>query len=279
MTQALPMHSVVAGMAQQGSVYPTGFPPLDRQLRGGGLRSKRILVIAGPPEAGKTTLAVQIAYCMASQLFLGTAALFADEGREQAVVRMGQQMGFDRDLLEAGDVDTVARLAQRMGSVELLFDNPQAQDSGAERLVKVVDMLDKRQPRVLVIDSAQRVLVRPHAGSWRPDKRTEVSDLMGYLRKVSNEKDLIVILTSQVSRDFYKARNETERSSALASGAESRAIEFESDVMVVLERPGGNGIGRGTLEKNRLKSGPVSGPFYVRMNYPRARLEEVSDED
>jgi RecA/RadA recombinase len=267
---------ILAQMAKQGDAIPTKFAPIDRACRGGGLRTRRIISIAGPPEAGKTMLVCQILNELAP--FYTIACLFADEGWESAAVKLGQQLGWDREKLEASDEGTLLKFIQQIEGMKVIFENPQAPGMCVQRLVETLERIDPddSKPRILVIDSAQRVRTFPES-DVEGDPRREVMELMVYLREIVQSKNLLVILTSQVHRGFYQSKEATKKAAGIASGAESRSIEFESDIYLVLDRPNEEGLGRCMLEKNRLRSGS-SVPFMIRIDHGRAKLIEIDPE-
>ena len=63
--------SLVARMGNRGPRFPTGFASIDKGWRGGAMMGKRWGLL-GAPGAGKTTMALQLAYSFALQGIAGT---------------------------------------------------------------------------------------------------------------------------------------------------------------------------------------------------------------
>lgn len=271
---ALSIPQVLRGLASQGKPIPTGFPPLDRQCRGGGIPPGRVVLIGGPPEAGKTTLLCQMVNHLA--LTMPVFCLFKDEGRDQAVVRIAQQLGYPRELLEAGDEDTVARVEERlsMAGAVMEFADPDEPGMSLEAAIDemAVRMPSDGGPRVLAIDSVQTVL--PWKKENADNERTQLIELMDAARPAAREENLLILMTSQVSRGFYQSKDVSARSNASAAFLGSSRMEFGADVAIVLHPPNQDGVSRCEVTKNRLRVGPTT-PFSVRMNYADARIVEV----
>lgn len=272
---ALSIPQVLRGLASQGTPIPTGFAALDRQCRGGGIPPGRVVLIGGPPEAGKTTLLCQIVNHLA--LKYPVFCLFKDEGRDQAVVRIAQQLGYPRELLEAGDESTVEKVEERlaMAGTVLEFADP---DEPGMSLEAAIDEMAIRMPskdggpRVLAIDSVQTVL--PWKKENADNERTQLIELMDAARPAAREENLLILMTSQVSRGFYQSKDVSARSNASAAFLGSSRMEFGADVAIVLHPPNQDGVSRCEVTKNRLRIGATT-PFSVRMNYADARLVEV----
>ncbi len=261
---------VIERLAVQGDIVPTGFAPLDRLFRRGGIPPGRILVIGGPPGSGKTTFASMIVTAVSPKV--PVCALFLDEGVEQATVKLGQQLGYDRDKLEAGDKGTVALLRSRLGGISLRLletDNPDVCLEIAVELAAEVDA----PTRLLVLDSVQTIRA---AADQKPDpeEREAISAFMWLTRRLAKKHDLVVIATAQLNRPAYSNRKTSKDINPLAMFAGSRAIEHACDVAVLLDEPDDDGIVRFVIPRNRLGE---KGRFSARLNMDRATFVHVDD--
>ncbi len=151
---------------EQGSPVATGIDELDERLRGG-MRAGKTMIVGGTPHAGKTSLALQIALHLA-QAGHPVAALMADEGREAAVIRLGQQLGYVRGQIEEGLDDVLAGMDQALAGLALTFPDPDAEaDTTMEGVAEALIGAYPNQCGLLVLDSIQTVRTRLELPSIR----------------------------------------------------------------------------------------------------------------
>jgi replicative DNA helicase len=261
---------VIERLAVQGDVVPTGFPPLDRLFRRGGIPPGRVVAIGGPPGSGKTTFASMIVTAVSPRA--PVSALFLDEGVEQATVKLGQQLGYDRDKLEAGDKALVLLLRGRLDGMNLRLletDNPDVCLELAVRLAVEVEA----PTRLLVLDSVQTIRATADQ-KIDPEEREAISAFMWLTRRLAKKHNLVVIAAAQLNRPAYSNRKTSKDINPLAMFAGSRAIEHASDVAVLLDEPDEDGVVRFIVPRNRLGE---KGRFSARLDRPRASFVHVDD--
>ena len=271
----LPPDKIIANMASEGQVFPTGFLPLDREFRCGGLPPGRILVVGGAPFSGKTTLVLQIAHQLAlSTLVLG---LFSDEGRNQAAVRLAVMAGISLDLIDKDPTTAAAQLAHTYGERSLLLRAPDTDSANLDDLCSTAAKLNSSgAPSVIVLDSIQSIALAHINGS---DSRTTIRNFMSSLRTIADSSQNLFLLTSQSNRASYRSKRKEDNSQAIAAFAESNAIEYYADVAIVMDVPDDSGTIHAHIAKNRLL-GPNPNPknsFSVRYDPTRGTLCEVDD--
>jgi len=215
-------------------VIPTTIRRLDERI-GGGLPVGQITTIAGYTAVGKTEFA--------RQLRLG--AVKAGFGCVHVLGEMNADRIFARDLSQATDlpsvllrnkeindsqwdlVETTAEKLRALPIQSLTCPGPIPLDTlGAAILEGRAKLPDG--PWLLVLDSLQRLA----PGSGQDNPRLQVQEFMRWAATFAGLHDAAVILTSE-----QKRTSEGRRPSAkdlLTSGAESRAIEFQSDVLIGL---------------------------------------------
>ena len=224
----------------------TGLIDLDKKL--GGLHKSDLLILAGRPSMGKTSLATNIAFNVAKAYKKG----ILPDGTEGAVD--GGVVGFysleisaeqlaARILSEAAEVpseqirrgdmtETEFRrfvdAAKSLEACPLLIDDtpalPIAQLAARARRLKRTNGLD-----VLIVDYLQ--LVR---GTGRSENRVnEISEITMGLKAIAKELNIPVIALSQLSRQVESREDKRPQLSDLR---ESGSIEQDADVVMFVFR-------------------------------------------
>jgi replicative DNA helicase len=225
----------------------SGLHELDYKL--GGLRNSDLVIIAGRPSMGKTSLATNIAFNIARKYKKGTRP----DGTEGAV--SGGVVGFfSLEMSSEQLANRILAAESQIKSHELLSGRIQEEDF--RRFLEVARELEttplyiddtpalpistlaararrlKRQHGldVLVVDYLQ--LVR--AASGRSDGRVqEVSEITQGLKAIAKELDIPVIALSQLSR---KVEDREDKRPQLADLRESGSIEQDADVVMFVYR-------------------------------------------
>jgi len=252
-----------------GPVTATGFLPLDRQLRRGGLPGSSVVRLIGPPEAGKTTILCSMLIAVA-QAPLPVFAIFSDEGRTQAAVRLGAQLGFDRDKLDSNDEDEVQRFLDATPPIFLLGDP----DTPGTHLQSLFDLAHKHvkdgDRAIIALDSVQTV----RADRSRDEtKNSAIARLMELVRNTANSTGWIFLMTSQSNREGYRKKKKEDRADPISTGAGASEIEYAADVQLNLDRPDDLGVVAAEISKNRLMGSKV--PFVLRYSEEGSRMLEV----
>jgi KaiC/GvpD/RAD55 family RecA-like ATPase len=262
--------AVLRKSQSQGDPIPTGLPVLDARLRGG-MRPGKALVIGGTPFAGKTALGIQIVKAAVDNGCVA-ACLMADEGRESAVIRLGQQLGYARADLESGHDSTLDAMERDLAGRAILFPDPD--DEGNLTIEGVAEALVAAYPdrrKILLVDSVQTVRTRRPERD-QPSLRERVMENARTARRLAVEYGLVTIYTSEVNRGWYRNRKVEDRSTDLAAFAEAR-IEFSGDTLLLLrandEDPDLVEI---RIPKNRLGTRQ---PFFLRMQQQRSLFAVV----
>ncbi|UWQ20949.1 replicative DNA helicase [Jannaschia sp. W003] len=224
----------------------TGLVDMDRKL--GGLHRSDLLILAGRPSMGKTSLATNIAFNIAKAYRRGTTF----DGREGAIeggvvgfysLEMSSEQLAARILSEAAEVPSeqirkgdmteaefrrFVEAAKSLESCPLYIDDtpalPISQLAARARRLKRTHGLD-----VLIIDYLQ--LVRP--ATAKDSRVNEVSEITQGLKAIAKELDIPVIALSQLSRNVESREDKRPQLSDLR---ESGSIEQDADVVMFVYR-------------------------------------------
>jgi replicative DNA helicase len=224
----------------------TGLIDMDKKL--GGLHKSDLLILAGRPSMGKTSLATNIAYNIAKAYKKGTLHDGTEGPIEGGVVgfyslEMSAEQLAARILSEAAEVpsenirrgdmteDEFRRFVEAAKALEacpLFIDDtpalPISQLAARARRLKRTHGLD-----VLMIDYLQ--LVR---GTGKSENRVnEISEITMGLKAIAKELNIPVIALSQLSR---QVENREDKRPQLSDLRESGSIEQDADVVMFVFR-------------------------------------------
>jgi replicative DNA helicase len=224
----------------------TGLTDMDRKL--GGLHKSDLLILAGRPSMGKTSLATNVAFNIAKAYRRGERPDGADGTVEGGVVgfyslEMSAEQLAARILSEAAEVpsEQIRRgdmteqefrrfvdAAKSLEACPLYIDDtpalPISQLAARARRLKRTHGLD-----VLIVDYLQ--LVRP--ASAKDSRVNEVSEITQGLKAIAKELDIPVIALSQLSRQVESREDKRPQLSDLR---ESGSIEQDADVVMFVYR-------------------------------------------
>ncbi len=211
----------------------TGFIDLDNATAG--LQKSDLIIVAGRPSAGKTTLALNIAAHAALREGATVAIFSLEMSKEQLVSRiMAAESGVDLQKIRTGTLsgEELLRIAidyNNMGDVQLLIDDTPgisvAELRSRCRRIKARQGLD-----LVVIDYLQLMQAGPRAES----RVQAVSEMTRGLKIVARELDVPIMLLSQLSR---KPDDRTDHTPVMSDLRESGSIEQDADVIMMLYRP------------------------------------------
>ncbi|QIE44540.1 replicative DNA helicase [Pseudohalocynthiibacter aestuariivivens] len=223
-----------------------GLIDMDKML--GGLHKSDLLILAGRPSMGKTSLATNIAFNVAKAYRRGTKPDGTQGAVEGGVVgfyslEMSAEQLAARILSEASEIPSqqirsgdmteaefrkFVDAAKQLESCPLYIDDtpalPISQLAARARRLKRTQGLD-----VLIVDYLQ--LVR---GTGKSDNRVnEISEITMGLKAIAKELDIPVIALSQLSRQVESREDKRPQLSDLR---ESGSIEQDADVVMFVFR-------------------------------------------
>ena len=213
---------------------PTGFPDLDRVILG--LNNSELILVAGRPGMGKTSIALNIALSVAMTQRKKVAVFSLEMSREQLATRLLSRASLvpSTNLLTGQLSDQqwrdVAAAANTLSASEILIDdNPSLTVSDMNAQCRMVKDLD-----LVVIDYLQLMQSAGSGHSWSNESRTQaVSDISRMLKIMAKQLNVPVICLSQLSR---ANESRTDKRPMLSDLRESGAIEQDADVVIGLYR-------------------------------------------
>jgi replicative DNA helicase len=211
----------------------TGFKGLDEMTSG--LQPGDLIIVAGRPSMGKTTLAVN----MAENAALGSgksAAIFSMEMSAEALtLRMISSLGrINQGRLRSGklqeeDWPRIDSAMTQLSNAKLYVDEtpgltPTEIRARARRLKRERGGLD-----LIVVDYLQLMQV---TGS-KENRATEISEISRSLKALARELSVPVIALSQLNRGVEQR---TEKKPVMSDLRESGALEQDADVILLIYR-------------------------------------------
>lgn len=213
----------------------TYYPNMDRVLSG--LQRGDLIIVAGRPSMGKTTLAVNIAENVVFRSELPVAIFSMEMGADQLVNRIVSSQGrINAQRLRTGRLSddewqAFSETVQRIEEKPLYIDdssNLTITDlcSRARRLVTKVGPLG-----LIVVDYIQ--LMRGLSTKGGDNRNSELSEISRGLKALAKELNCPVICLSQLNRSVDSRDNKRPLMSDLR---ESGAIEQDADVIMFIYR-------------------------------------------
>ena len=212
---------------------PTGFAVIDEKTSG--LQKGDLIIIAGRPSMGKTSLALNIAEHVAIERQQGTVAIFSMEmPAEQIVSRLFSsvakinQMHMRNGRLNDGEWANLIKWLGIFKKASLYID-----DSSALTPVDVcarVRRLKRDHPdlALVIVDYLQLM----HMDRTIENRAVEISGISRALKSLAREVNVPVIALSQLNRNIESRRTKPQMSDLRESGA----IEQDADLIMVIYR-------------------------------------------
>lgn len=247
---ALTMENAAAAFTHDGSVIgvPTGLNEIDRML--GGLHKSDLLILAGRPSMGKTSLATNIAFNAAkkyktqtqpdgtTKVIDGAVVAFysLEMSAEQLTMRLlADYTGISSERIRKGDLDKAEYANLQQGAIELNQLPLYIDDTGGISIAALAARARRLQRRhglnLIVVDYLQ--LVTSSSARAGESRVQEVSEITQGLKALAKELNIPVIALSQLSR---QVENRDDKRPQLADLRESGSIEQDADVVMFVFR-------------------------------------------
>jgi replicative DNA helicase len=210
---------------------PSGFDDLDAKT--GGFQKSDLIVIAGRPGQGKTSLVLNVAQNASIQYKIPVAIFSLEMSEQQLVTRLlCSEASVDSYRLRTGLLKDAEwpRIAQAMGALSeapiYIDDSPSL--SIMEMRTKARRLKSANNLGLLIVDYLQLM-----QGRNVENRVQEVSEISRGLKSLARELQVPIIACSQLSREPEKRIDHRPQ---LADLRESGAIEQDSDLVLFIYR-------------------------------------------
>lgn len=211
---------------------PTGFIDIDKLTAG--FQSSDLIIIAGRPSMGKTSLALNIAQHAAMRSNVPVAIFSLEMSKEQLALRMlcaeakvnakNARTGF----LTERDWRDLTQAAGNLSAAPIFIDDTAA-ISILEMRAKARRLTSEHGLGLVIIDYLQ--LMRSRGAAERREQ--EISEISRSLKAMAKELNVPVVALSQLNRRVEERPNKRPQLSDLR---ESGAIEQDADVIMFIYR-------------------------------------------
>jgi replicative DNA helicase len=225
----------IEAMGSRGSeLYgvPTGFRELDELTNG--LHAGQLIVIAGRPALGKSTLGLDILRSASIKHGLTSVMFSLEMGRSEITMRLlSAEARILLAHLRTGQMtdDDWNRLARKMGEIAdaPLFIDDSPNMSMMEIRAKARRLKQRHDLKLVVVDYLQ-LMSSPKRVE---NRQQEVAEMSRSLKLLAKELEVPVIAISQLNRG---AEQRSDKRPQMADLRESGAIEQDADMVILLHR-------------------------------------------
>lgn len=210
----------------------TGFTEFDKMTAG--LQPGDLVIVAGRPSMGKTTLAVNIAENAAIGSKVPTAIFSMEMPAEQLAFRMISSLGrVDQTHLRTGnfpdeDWSRINTAVQLMSDAPVFIDDTPGLSPGEIR-ARARRLQREHGLGLVVVDYLQLMQVPGN----KENRATEISEISRGLKALAKEMSCPVIALSQLNRGVEQR---TDKRPVMSDLRESGAIEQDADIIVFIYR-------------------------------------------
>ncbi|MCL2830244.1 MAG: replicative DNA helicase [Betaproteobacteria bacterium] len=238
---------------------PTGYTDLDHMTSG--LQPGDLIIVAGRPSMGKTSLALNMAEYVGTEVGAPVAVFSMEMGGTQLAMRMLASIGkIDQHRMRTGRLidEEWGRLSYAFAKIHekpIYIDetpamNPIDLRARARRLHRQCGKLG-----LIVIDYLQLM----SSSSTGENRATEISEISRSLKGLAKELDVPVVALSQLNRSLEQRPNKRPVMSDLR---ESGAIEQDADLIMFIYRdevynPDSTDKGVAEIIIGKQRNGPI----------------------
>lgn len=220
-----------------------GLMDLDRMLSG--FQNSDLIILAGRPSMGKTTLAINIAYNAAVEF----KKEFDEKGIKRSVGFFSLEMpanqisakilsietGLSTDKFRKGEIkdqdfEKIVNIASKISNIPLFIDDTPALTISAIK-TRIRRLIKQENLSFIIIDYLQ--LVRGIKENSKMNRVLEISEITQGLKAIAKEFNIPIIALSQLSR-LVEQRD--DKRPQLSDLRESGSIEQDADIVMFIFR-------------------------------------------
>lgn len=214
---------------------PTGYTDLDKMTSG--LQRGDLIIVAGRPSMGKTSLALNMSEYVAVDTGLPVAVFSMEMASSQLIMRLIGSVGkLDQHKMRTGQLedDDWEKLTHALGQ---LNEAPIFIDEGSALNSYEVRARARRLHRqcgglgLIVIDYIQ--LMSSPVGQSSENRATEISEISRSLKALAKELNVPVVALSQLNRSVEQR---PDKRPVMSDLRESGALEQDADVIMFIYR-------------------------------------------
>ncbi len=226
--------SAIAGIGERKKGISTGYPALDRHI--GGFVKSNLVVVAGRPSMGKSTLAENMALNVAKRDG-NVVVIFSLEMQNEEISRrlsMGHAKVSERDIA-IRDQRAVNRLmdgAQEIQPLKIFcYDNGSLT---AQKMYNTCKRIKKKEKRLDVVIVDYIGLMKATSQRKNASRQQEIGEISHAMKQMAMELECTVIMVAQLNRG---PEMRSDHEPIMADLRESGDIEQDADVILFPYRP------------------------------------------
>ena len=210
-------------------LYPTNYKTINYHING--LRKSELIILAGRPAMGKTTLAMNLAehYSVKNNVLFFSLEMGNNELIDRLVSRNGNiDLNDIRSNLNQDKMNNIIETSKRLENSKLIIDDNAG--NTIDDITFICRRLKKQNKLDIVFIDNINIIKTNKRYNNSVDKMT---DLSGRLKVLAKDLDIPVVVLSQLSR---KVEDRDDKKPLMSDLRESGSIEQDADIVMLLYR-------------------------------------------